>query len=144
MTEAARTAKPKQNITFITDGNPAYPAGLHFINTTRDPQNQIQHQKVIGLQNLDEESELNRHFKQIIERFNRTYKYHVRAASGFKTRNGGVALTTLIVTHYNFLRANMAIGYRVPVPMAELSFIDTIQAKWCKIIELARTRMQIA
>jgi len=44
---------------------------------------QTQHQKVIGLQNLDEESKLNRHFKQIIERFNRTYKYHVRADSGF-------------------------------------------------------------
>jgi len=142
MTEAARTAKPSQKITFITDGNPAYPAGLHFINTRRDSQSQIQHLKVIGLQNLDEESELNRHFKQIIERFNRTYKYHIRAANGFKTYNGGVALTTLVITHYNFLRANMAIGYRVPIPIAEISFLDTIQAKWCKIIELARTSMQ--
>jgi len=144
MAEAARTAKPYQKITFITDGNPAYPAGLHFINANRDSQNQIQHLKVIGLQNLDEESELNRHFKQIIERFNRTYKYHVRAGSGFKAPNGGVVLTTLIVTHYNFLRANMAIGYRVPIPIAEISFRDTIQAKWCKIIELARANMQTA
>lgn len=67
---------------------------------------------------------------------------HIRAANGFKTHNGGVALTTLVVTHYNFLRANMAIGYKVPIPMAEISFLDTIQAKWCKIIELARTSIQ--
>ncbi len=142
MIEAARTAKHNQKLTFITDGNPAYPAGLHFINVKRDSQNQIQHLKVIGLQNLDEQSELNRHFKQIIERFNRTYKYHVRAASGFKTHNGGLALTTLIVTHYNFLRANMAIGYKVPIPISQISLLDTIQAKWCKIIELARVNMQ--
>lgn len=144
MTEAARTAKPNQKLTFITDGNPAYPAGLHFINARRDPEKPIRHQKVIGLQNLDEESELNRHFKQLIERFNRTYKYHIRAGSGFKSTNGGIALTALIVTHYNFLRPNMAIGYKVPVPLPEISMIDTIQAKWCRVIELARTQTQFA
>lgn len=138
MTEAVRTAKPLQKITFITDGNPAYPAGLHFINAKRDPQNPIQHRTVIGLENLDQESELNRHFKQIIERFNRTYKYHIRAGSGFKATNGGVALTALIVTHYNFLRPHMAIGYNVPIPITEIGMLDTIQAKWCKIIQMAQ------
>jgi putative transposase len=144
MSEAARTAKPNQCLTFITDGNPAYPAGLHFINANRYPQNPIRHQKVIGLQNLDEESELNRHFKQLSERFNRTYKYHIKASSGFKSTNGGVALTTLIVTHYNFLRPNMALGYKVPVAMPEITTVDTIQAKWCKVIELARTKVQFS
>ena len=144
MTEAARTAKPDQQLTFITDGNPAYLAGLHFINAKRDPKNPIQHKKVVGLQNLDEESELNRHFKQLIERFNRTYKYHIRASSGFKATNGGIALTTLIVTHYNFLRPNMALGYKVPVPIADISAINTIQARWCKIIEIAQATPQIA
>jgi transposase-like protein len=138
MTEAARTAKPNQKLTFITDGNPAYPAGLHFINANRNPENPIRHKKVIGLQNLDEESELNRHFKQIIERFNRTYKYHIRAGSGFKATNGGIALTTLIVTHYNFLRPNMAIGYKTPIQIPDIAIPETIQSKWCKIIELAR------
>ncbi len=138
MTEAIRTAEPNQKLSLITDGNPAYPAGLHFINAKRDSQNQIQHQKVIGLQNLDEESELNRHFKQISERLNRTYKYHIRAANGFKSTNGAIALTTLFVTHYNFLRPHMALGCKVPNPVNDISRLDTSQAKWGKIIEMAK------
>lgn len=137
MTEACRTAKPKQKITFITDANPAYAAGIHFLNAQRDPDNPIQHHKVTGLQNLDEESELYRHFKQIIERLHRTYKYHVRPANGFKTNNGAISLTTLFVTHYNFLRPHMALKYQVPIPLAELQGLETIQEKWCKIIDLA-------
>jgi len=138
MTEAIRTEKPNQKLSLITDGNPAYPAGLHFINEKRDQHKQIQHHKVIGLQNLDDESELNRHFKQISERLNRTYKYHIRAANGFKSTNGAVALTTLFVTHYNFLRPHMALGYKVPIPKTEINLVDTIQAKWCKVIDMAR------
>ena len=138
MTEAIRTANPTQKISLITDGNPSYPAGLHFINAKRDPDNQIQHHKVIGLQNLDSESELYRHFKQLIERLNRTYKYHIRAASGFKSQNGAVALTTLFVTHYNSLRPHMALKYNVPIPIPEIQLVETIQEKWCKIIDMAR------
>jgi len=138
MLEAARTAKANQKITFITDGNPAYPAGIHFINAQRESQNPFEHHKVIGLQNLDEESELYRHFKQIIERLNRTYKFHIRSANGFKTFNGAVALTTLFVTHYNFLRPHIALRYKVPIPLPELDDVLTIQGKWCRIIDLAR------
>lgn len=47
--EAARTALPDQKRTFITDGNPSYPAGLHYLNSKQDPENPIDHQKVIGL-----------------------------------------------------------------------------------------------
>jgi len=35
----------------VTDGNPSYPAGIHFINQTYDTN--LIHKKVIGLQNLD-------------------------------------------------------------------------------------------
>jgi transposase-like protein len=138
MLEAVRTAKPDQKLTFITDGNPAYPAGIHFINAQRDPKNPIEHHKVIGLQNLDEESELYRHYKQIMERLNRTYKFHVRSANGFKANNGAISLTTLIITHYNFLRPHMTLRYKVPIPLPELENIKTIQGKWCRIIDLAR------
>jgi putative transposase len=137
MNEAIRTAKPDQKLTLITDGNPAYPAGIHYLNSNRDKDNLIEHHKVIGLQNLDEESELYRHFKQLSERFNRTYKYHIRSANGFKVKNGAVCLTTLIVTHYNFLRPHMALKYKVPIPVKELQDINTIQNKWCKIINMA-------
>ena len=61
----------------------------------------------------------------------------MRPACGFATQNGAVALTTLFVTHYNFLRPHMALGYQVPVPLPELSSVTTLQGKWNKILELA-------
>ncbi len=35
MQEAIRTAKPYQKVKLISDGNPSYPAGIHFINQLR-------------------------------------------------------------------------------------------------------------
>ncbi len=136
--EAARTLPADQTLRFITDGNPAYQAGVHFLNAHRSP-SQPPHtlRQVIGLENRDEVSTEFRPFKQLIERLNRTYKYHVRPACGFATHNGAVALTTLFVTHYNFLRPHFALRYRVPVPLPELSSITTLQGRWNKILELA-------
>lgn len=135
MNEAIRTAKPEQKITLVSDGNPSYPAGIHFINESYEPK--LTHKKVIGLQNLDSESEKFRPFKELIERLNRTYKFHIRAAYGFNSRNGAVALTTLFVTHYNFLRPHISLNYSVPIPLEELEDIDTLQGKWAKVIQLA-------
>lgn len=137
MLEAIRTVDKNQQITFITDGNPAYPSGIHFINALNDSDKRcIKHQKVIGLQNLDDESETFRPFKQIVERLNRTYKFHARPSHGFNTMNGAVALTTLFVTHYNFLRPHTALRYRVPVPIKEIETLENIQTKWIKILSL--------
>lgn len=136
MNEAIRTAQPGQDIILITDGNPSYPAGIHFINSLSDSNSSIQHHKVIGLQNLDKESEEFRPFKQIIERLNRTYKYHVKPSHGFNVVNGAVALTILFVTHYNFLRPHMSLNYKPPIQLPELQDISTIQGKWAKILSL--------
>jgi len=68
MNEAIRTAAPGQEIILVTDGNPSYPAGIHFLNAQEDDDPDIQHHKVIGLQNLDAESAEWRTFKQLIER----------------------------------------------------------------------------
>lgn len=137
MNEAIRTAPPDQDITLVTDGNPSYPAGIHFLNAHNADQPDIQHRKVIGLQNLDSESEEWRPLKQLIERLNRTYKHHVKPAAGFNSENGAVALTTLFVTHYNFLRPHMALDYKPPLQLPELQAISTIQGKWAKILSLA-------
>jgi transposase-like protein len=136
--EAARTLPEDQALRFITDGNPAYQAGLHFLNAHRSP-SQPPHtlRQVIGLENLDQVSTEFRPFKQLIERLNRTYKYHVRPACGFATPNGALALIVLFVTHYNFLRPHLALGYRVPVPLPELDSLTTLQGQWNKILELA-------
>lgn len=137
MNEAIRTAQPDQDIILITDGNPSYPAGIHFINSQSNSNSSIKHHKVIGLQNLDKDSEEFRPFKQLIERLNRTYKYHVKPSHGFNVVNGAVALTTLFVTHYNFLRPHMSLNYKTPVQLPELQDISTIQGKWAKILSLA-------
>ena len=137
MNEAIRTATPGQEITLVTDGNPSYPAGIHFLNAQEGDDPDIQHRKVIGLQNLDAESTEWRAFKQLVERLNRTYKYHVRPAAGFSTNSGAVVLTTLFVTHYNFLRPHMSLDYKSPVQLPELQAITTLQGKWAKILSLA-------
>jgi transposase-like protein/DNA-directed RNA polymerase subunit RPC12/RpoP len=132
LNEAKRTAKTNQQITFITDGNPSYPAALQYLNSLEE--NKSQHHKVIGLQNLDKESEEYRPFKQIVERLNRTYKSHVKQTNGFNSSNGAIALTTLFVTFYNFLRPHMSLNYNVPVKIDFLDDISTIQDKWIKIL----------
>ena len=124
MREAIRTADPKQAIILVTDGNPSHPAGIHFLNA-------------VGLQNLDTESEAYRPYKQLIERLNRTFKHHVKPSHGFNSVNGALALATLFVTHYNFLKPHMSLNYRTPVALPELEAITTNQGKWTKILSLA-------
>ena len=87
--------------------------------------------------NLDSESEAYRVFKQLIERLNRTFKHHVKPSHGFNSMNGAVALVTLFVTHYNFLRPHMSLQWQVPIPLKELEGITTLQGRWAKILSLA-------
>lgn len=135
--EALRTCSPNQKITLITDGNPSYDAALLLIKSLMPDKPELKHIKVIGLQNLDQESEDYRSFKQIIERLNRTYKHHIRSSNGFNSFNGAVAITSLFVTHYNYLRPHMSLKYKTPISIPELNNIFTIQGKWLKIISMA-------
>ncbi|MCX5815236.1 MAG: integrase core domain-containing protein, partial [Proteobacteria bacterium] len=135
--EAIRTAEPGQTIILVTDGNPSYPAGIHYLNEQRGKDASLTHKKVIGLQNLDSESEAYRVFKQLIERLNRTFKHHVRPSHGFNSLNGAIALVTLFVTHYNFLRPHMSLNWKTPIYMPELEGVNTIQGRWQKILSLA-------
>ena len=136
MNEAIRTAPDNQNLTLITDGNPSYPSGIHFLNESRDDY-KIIHKKVIGLQNLDSVSTEFRPFKQLIERLNRTYKFHTQAANGFASKSGAIALTTLFVTYYNFFRPHFSLDYEAPVPRNELIHIPTLQGKWAQVLNTA-------
>jgi transposase InsO family protein len=61
----------------------------------------------------------------------------MRPTAGFNSQNGGVVLTTLFVTHYNFLRPHMSLNYKPPVQLPDLEAISTIQGKWAKILSLA-------
>ena len=137
MTEAIRTADPNQTLVLVTDGNPSYPAGIHFLNAQRTDLPSLQHRKVIGLQNLDTQSQEFRPYKQLIERLNRTFKHHVKPSHGFNSINGALALITIFVTHYNFLRPHMSLDHRTPVTLPQFNDITTLQGKWAKILSLA-------
>lgn len=138
ISEAIRTADPNLKIFLICDGNPAYLNAAHYL-IKHFPQlkNKLIIKNVIGLQNLDKTSTRYRHFKQLIERLNRTYKFHMRAAAGFASKNGAVSLTTLFVTFYNFLRPHMSLDYKVPIPLDFLEGIDTLQGRWAALLKQA-------
>lgn len=136
MLETVRTAEENQDIILVSDGNPSYQAGIHFINNLKN-ELRLTLKKVIGLQNMDSESEEYRPYKQMIERLNRTYKYHMQAQNGFANVNGALAKLVLFVTHYNFLRPHIALNYKTPIQMSELKKIDSLPGKWVKIISLA-------
>jgi transposase-like protein len=138
--EAARTLAPDQQLTIITDGNPSYTAALHYLNAQKQDNHEhlkIKQIQVIGLKNLDEVSTEYRPFKQIVERLNRTYKHHVRPAAGFSSPNSAMAMTTLFVTHYNFLRPHVALNNKTPIHIPQLKNIRTIQGKWIQILKMA-------
>jgi len=124
------------DITLVTDGNPSYMAALHFVNAQIKTFT-LTLKKVIGLKNLDAESEEFRAFKQMIERLNRTFKYHIQGQNGFNSVNGAVCKLVLFVTHYNFLRPHKSLNYHMPIEVPELQKIHSIQGKWAKILQMA-------
>jgi len=141
MNEVARTA-PARNTHLIFDGLGAYPAGVHFINALRQKENRpaaFTFDQVFGLENRDDLSAKWRPFKQMIERLNRTYRFHTRSACGFDSHNGALTLTVLFTTYYNFLRPHNSLRGDRPVHLDELDGIATLQARWCKLLDKAMT-----
>ena len=130
-------------LVLAADGNPSYDAAVNALNTDRDGvplptgQRRIERRTVIGLTNDDPQSTDFRPFKELIERLNRTYRYHTRSRSGHKSLNGARALTTLFVAHYNFLRPHRALGNKPPMPLPQLDQIQNLQGRWLKLLETA-------
>ncbi len=125
-------------VDLVTDGNPSYDAAVMAYNAMiKEETNKLTKRKVIGLKNLDDESTEYRSFKQIVERLNRTYKYHTRPRAGFKSFDGAVALTTLFVAYYNFLRPHTTMGHHVPVPLDIFDNRSRMPDKWSSLIEQA-------
>ena len=83
------------------------------------------------------EKELKKGARQIIERLNRTYKYHLKPGTGYSTFNTAFAHLSLFVTHYNYLRLHSSLGYNTPIHVPELDKVSNIQGRWTKIISMA-------
>jgi transposase-like protein len=122
----------------VTDGNPSYDAAvLAYNKDILNDTDKLSKKTVIGLKNLDKESAEYRQFKQLIERLNRTYKYHTRPRAGFKSFDGACALTTLFVAFYNFMRPHSSLNRMTPVSLNCLLDVDLMPDKWCALIQNA-------
>jgi len=122
----------------VTDGNPSYDAAVMAYNHSITNQaGKLTKRTVIGLKNLDEESSEYRSFKQLVERLNRTYKYHTRPRAGFKSFDGAVALTTLFVAYYNFMRPHTVWRQSPPVPLESLKGCHLYPDQWVTLLKQA-------
>jgi len=132
-------------LVLVGDGNGSYDAAANALNTDAEglplpaEQRLVERRTVVGIRNDpdDEQSRIFRPFKELIERLNRTYRYHTRSTAGHKSLNGARALTTLFVAYYNFLRPHSSIDDAPPVQLPQLDGIDTLQGRWLKLLSLA-------
>ena len=124
----------------VTDGLPSYDSAVAAYNTEAIKNNHfsvINKHTVIGLRNLDTESETYREYKQLVERLNRTYKFHTRPRAGFKEFDGACALTTLFVAYYNFMRPHQSLGRKPPVELECLKGKELYPDQWVELIRQA-------
>jgi transposase-like protein len=129
-----------ENADLVTDGLPSYDSAVVAYNTAatrRAPEHLLTKHTVIGLRNLDDESREYRPFKQLVERLNRTYKFHTRPRAGFKNFNGVVALTTLFVAFYNFMRPHGRLNAKPPVPLTCLQGETLYPKMWVELLRQA-------
>jgi transposase-like protein len=124
----------------VTDGLGSYDSAVVAYNTEASKTNKdacITKHTVIGLQNLNSESKEYRVYKQLVERLNRTYKYHTRPRAGFKTFDGAVSLTTLFVAYYNFMRPHSYLKGKPPVKLPCLKNKTLYQNMWMELLRQA-------
>ncbi|MEA2046424.1 MAG: DDE-type integrase/transposase/recombinase [Euryarchaeota archaeon] len=124
----------------VTDGLPSYDSAVVAYNTAAikaSGKEMLTKRTVIGLRNLDAEIEEYRQFKQLVERLNRTYKFHTRPRAGFKSFDGAAALTTLFVAFYNFMRPHGSLKGNTPVTLDCLKGKTLYPAMWSELLRKA-------
>ena len=127
-----------KNFKFIADGYSAYPlAAMEFARKLKENFS-FNITQVIGLTNDDAISKKYRPYKQMIERFNRTYKASYRPTNGFDNYDGANYDLALWVAYYNFLRPHQHNHYKVLNKVDLLENADNMPAKWQLLIFLGQ------
>ena len=127
-----------KNFKFIADGYSAYPlAAMEFARKFKENFS-FNITQVIGLTNDDAVSKKYRPYKQMIERFNRTYKVSYRPTNGFDNYDGANYALALWVAYYNFLRPHQHNHYHVLNKVVLLENADNMPAKWQLLIFLGQ------
>lgn len=117
-----------RNFVLVRDGLPSYDSAMLAYNQgLKEPI--LTGKTVVGLENLDEISKEFRPYKQLVERLNRTYKFHTRPRAGFKSLTGATSLTSLFVAYYNYLRPHGALKHP-PVIRDALQGIQRYPKQW--------------
>ena len=124
----------------VTDGLPSYDSAVvayNIASINASGEKVLTKHTVIGLRNLDPESELYRVLKQLVERLNRTYKFHTWPRAGFKEFDGAVALTTLFVAFYNFMRPHGSLKGTTPAALECLKGKTLYPKMWVELLRQA-------
>lgn len=122
------------SLKLITDGNPIYNVAHEYWRQNGINFNLFQ---VIGLSNKDDISKEYRSQKQIVERLNRTLKYHYKPKGGFNSLKDANNYMVLFATCFNFLRPHSSLDFKVPVEIPEIQSLSNMPAKWLKLISLS-------
>ncbi|MEW6621779.1 MAG: DDE-type integrase/transposase/recombinase [Bacillota bacterium] len=126
---------PGKALRFASDGYSAYKlAQQQFMLNDMD----FDLIQVIGLTNDDPVSSEYRWLKQIIERLNRTFKFSYQVTNGYGSGEGSNTHVALFVAYYNFLRPHSYSYWQPLNSIPELDGIDSMPAKWQKLIELSQ------
>ena len=126
--------KLPESFKFIADGYSAYPLAAMEFAKKFGKAFTFQITQVIGLTNDDAVSKEHRPFKQMIERFNRTYKASYRMTNGFDNIDGANYDLALWVAYYNFPRPHKHNNYRVLNKVEHLENADNMPGKWQLLI----------
>lgn len=125
----------EKQYTLVRDGCPSYDSAMMAYNQgLQNPV--IIGQKVIGLENLDKVSTDFRPYKQLVERLNRTYKFHTRPRAGMKSLDGASSLTTLFVAYYNYLRVHGSLKH-TPLIRNQLQGIERFPKQWETLLAMS-------
>lgn len=123
---------------FVSDGNPAYQLARNFLITqgVQVPKHVI----IPGLKAIpgDKEDKTYRLYKNLIERFCRTFKQRYRRTHGFGSLEGAIPYCTLFALFFNFFRPHQLLGGQCPVEIVtETPFLCE---KWALLIQKALDR----
>ncbi|MFQ6115767.1 MAG: transposase [bacterium] len=117
---------------FISDAFSAYALAILYLGQQGCAV--PQHIVVKGLQYRGVPEDAFLWYKELIERFFRTFKQRYRRTLGFSSFNGAVAFCVLFCVYYNFFRPHARAEGKTPVQQ----FIDeNVLKNWKQLIEIA-------
>jgi len=101
---------------FVSDALNSYASALTLLGRHSDVPGHI---IVKGLKSRGVPEDAFVFYKELLERFFRTFKQRYRRTLGFSTLNGAVAFCTLFTVYYNYFRPHMRLDGDTPVALLE-------------------------